>query len=204
MAEQAPAGARVLDAGTGAGALAARMDDLGYDVVAADLQDEWYAASPPLVKWDLASPTEPPDALQPASFDCAVALEVIEHVENPRLALRNLHSLLRPGGRIIVSTPNVAHPYSRLKFFLKSEFHYFAPRYYYGTGHITPLPAWLLAAHLVEAGFEAASVSYAAFLDIHPRHRIAYRVLQPIFAVLGLMPRPRHGDGVFVTARRPN
>lgn len=39
-------------------------------------------------------------------FDAIVAGELIEHLENPGLFLRNMHRHLKPGGTIIISTPN--------------------------------------------------------------------------------------------------
>jgi 2-polyprenyl-3-methyl-5-hydroxy-6-metoxy-1,4-benzoquinol methylase len=39
-------------------------------------------------------------------FDTVVAGEIIEHLENPGGFLRNMHQHLRPGGVIIISSPN--------------------------------------------------------------------------------------------------
>jgi 2-polyprenyl-3-methyl-5-hydroxy-6-metoxy-1,4-benzoquinol methylase len=44
-----------------------------------------------------------------ASYDSLVFLDVLEHLEDPWMVLRSAHRLLRPGGRIAVSVPNVAH-----------------------------------------------------------------------------------------------
>jgi SAM-dependent methyltransferase len=40
------------------------------------------------------------------SFDVVVSFETIEHVERPERFLRELVRVLRPGGRLIISTPN--------------------------------------------------------------------------------------------------
>ena len=40
-------------------------------------------------------------------FDVVVAGELIEHLENPGLFLSGVQDVLRPGGRLILTTPNV-------------------------------------------------------------------------------------------------
>lgn len=42
-----------------------------------------------------------------ASFDCVVAGEIIEHVPNPDNLLREIRRVLRPGGTLVISTPNM-------------------------------------------------------------------------------------------------
>jgi methionine biosynthesis protein MetW len=42
------------------------------------------------------------------TFDCVVAGELIEHVENADTFLSNIHRILKPSGTFIVSTPNIA------------------------------------------------------------------------------------------------
>lgn len=45
-------------------------------------------------------------SLPPASYDLALLIATIEHVDDPPAVLRAIHALLRPGGRIIVVTDN--------------------------------------------------------------------------------------------------
>ena len=55
-----------------------------------------------------------------ASFDRALCLDVLEHLtfeEQPR-ALGELHRVLKPGGELLVSVPNLAHLQSRVHFLL--------------------------------------------------------------------------------------
>lgn len=40
------------------------------------------------------------------SFDTVISCETIEHVPHPRLALKELHRVLKPGGRLILTCPN--------------------------------------------------------------------------------------------------
>jgi|SRR5579863_2006232 len=43
------------------------------------------------------------------SFDALICSEVIEHLTDPRPTLRRLVALLRPGGRVFASVPNISH-----------------------------------------------------------------------------------------------
>lgn len=52
-----------------------------------------------------------------ASFDVVLLVEVIEHLENHRIAINELARILKPGGVLILTTPNVMRLNSRLHFF---------------------------------------------------------------------------------------
>jgi SAM-dependent methyltransferase len=107
-------GARVLDAPCGAGALAAALLAAGYDVHGADVVAD---AAPILgdrfLMADFAGGLPAADA----SFDLVLSIEGIEHLENPYAFLREIHRVLRPGGRCMVTTPNTASLRSRVRFF---------------------------------------------------------------------------------------
>ncbi|WP_425410820.1 class I SAM-dependent methyltransferase [Hyphococcus sp.] len=70
-------------------------------------------------------------------FETVIAAEFIEHVEDPYTVIRNLHGLIAPGGRLIISTPNpVAFPTlicewigTRRFFYTQDHTYYFPPRW---------------------------------------------------------------------------
>lgn len=47
------------------------------------------------------------------SFDTIVSFQVIEHIQNDQLFLQEIYRMLKPGGKAIISTPNITHTLSR-------------------------------------------------------------------------------------------
>lgn len=62
-----------------------------------------------------------------AEFDAAVCLEGIEHIQRPQMLLGDLLRVVRPGGLVIVSTPNIQNYWSRLTFLFTGTFYQFNP-----------------------------------------------------------------------------
>lgn len=48
-----------------------------------------------------------------AKYDTVVSFQVIEHIEDDRLFLQEIYRVLKPGGRAIISTPNIRLTLSR-------------------------------------------------------------------------------------------
>ena len=102
-------GARVLDVGTGPGFLASSMADIvgeTGEVYGVDISDELLAfaaenhAHQKHLKFLRAEALKLPFSTD--SFDVAVVTQVLEYIPDVPAALRELHRVLRPGGRVLV------------------------------------------------------------------------------------------------------
>jgi 2-polyprenyl-3-methyl-5-hydroxy-6-metoxy-1,4-benzoquinol methylase len=96
----------VLDIAAGTGALSQRLLDNGFSgLEAIELCAERFAVpGVPVHSVNLDGPWS--DQLT-GRFEAAVALEIIEHLENPWHFARECAKALRPGGVLVVTTPNI-------------------------------------------------------------------------------------------------
>jgi SAM-dependent methyltransferase len=154
LAERFPLGAKVADLGAGHGALSLRLHDAGFDVVAFELDcSEWQAPGVPCHQCDLNDPLDA--VVRCGAFDAICALEVIDHLENPRRFLGELSRLRQPGGSLLILTmPNPLDTFSSIAMFTRGTFSWAGPAQYEGGGHISILPHWLVEAHLRYLGVQ--------------------------------------------------
>jgi 2-polyprenyl-3-methyl-5-hydroxy-6-metoxy-1,4-benzoquinol methylase len=94
-------------------------------------------------------------------FDAACCLEVIEHVENPWKLFRDISETLRPGGRLLLSTPNVASFLSRLIFLRSGKFHQFGTEDI-AYGHINPVTPFEMETIADRAGWSVLEMQPGA------------------------------------------
>jgi 2-polyprenyl-3-methyl-5-hydroxy-6-metoxy-1,4-benzoquinol methylase len=99
-----------------------------------------------------------PLPLADGAADVVAAVEVIEHLENPRAFCRELARIARPGGWIVVTTPNQLSLLSLLTLLLKQRFSAFQDASY--PAHITALLEADLRRIAAECGLEAIEVRY--------------------------------------------
>ncbi|OWY22756.1 class I SAM-dependent methyltransferase [Sphingobacteriales bacterium UPWRP_1] len=55
----------------------------------------------------------PPLPFDDNSFDAAVSFQVIEHIENDRMFVKEIYRVLKPGGLLVLSTPNISMSLTR-------------------------------------------------------------------------------------------
>jgi SAM-dependent methyltransferase len=115
-----PKDSKILDAPCGAAAFSAALSELGFGGFGTDIDP---AAGQFLAdrfrKADLNARLPWDDGI----FDVACSIEGIEHLENPYQYMRELHRVLRPGGYLILTTPNIVSLRSRVRFFGSGFFH---------------------------------------------------------------------------------
>lgn len=112
---------RVLDAPCGDGALARDLGADGWRVCAADIEPAPLGV--PFVRLDLDQPLPFADG----AFDAVVSLEGIEHLLAPARCLAEFCRVLRPGGRLVLTTPNVNNVQSRWHYLVGGRFSGFRP-----------------------------------------------------------------------------
>jgi 2-polyprenyl-3-methyl-5-hydroxy-6-metoxy-1,4-benzoquinol methylase len=110
-------GVNAVDLGTGYGAMAERLQNMGCKVLAADLSSDGFEAKVPHIVINFDQP-DFASSMGVNSFDIVTAIEVIEHVESPIGFLRNVRLLLSPAGVAVLTTPNVDCLPARIKHLL--------------------------------------------------------------------------------------
>ncbi len=97
-------GGRLLDAGCGRDLEFSREFASDVQVIGVDLEeklDTRNQRSPFALRGDLEKLPFPPNY-----FDLIISRSVVEHLQNPLAVFREFQRVLKPGGRIVLSTPN--------------------------------------------------------------------------------------------------
>jgi len=171
-----------LDAGCGNGVLSQRLLDLGLNVTGVDgspkmLEMAKRTVRPPRPEIAVSFrqiQTIERTGLPDESFDGILCSSVIEYVDSPRECLAEFHRLLRPGGNLIFTVPNVNCWYRRIEaalFWLTSK-----------TSSAPPRPALLrhsknhyreaaIRRLVQESDFSVSGLGYCAFYPVYLHFR---------------------------------
>lgn len=143
------------------GALLQRLIDNGYTkLVAADLDNHLKIEKIKHIKCDFNFPFI--ERFEGKKFDCIVACEVIEHLNDPRFFLEQCNHILNDNGIIILSTPNIGFFEGRIKFFLKGELWGFGSSNYLVQRHISAISLEQFPLMLNETGYAVKDIYTAA------------------------------------------
>ena len=179
-----PTRGKTLEIPAGEGALAWQLSKLGFDVTAGDIDPSFFKVrSIPCLFLDL-NETFP---IENDQFDFISCIEGIEHLQDQFQFIRECHRVLRPGGHLVLSTPNILNLASRLKFLL-SGFYSLVPRPINEFDltpvfdHIHPVTYYQLRYMLHTQGFRIVQVS----TDLKRRSAMALYPLKPLIRLYSL------------------
>jgi SAM-dependent methyltransferase len=178
----------ILDIGAGRGRLLSLLlDNMPATAYACDYHPERFEVGcVPIERVNLDSGVLP---YQEECFDLVTCSEVIEHVENYHALLREAYRVMKRGGLLILTTPNVLNMKSRVRYFASGFANLFGPlpvkndRRYSTAGHITPVPFFYLSRALLHTGFTDIQVdidkvqktSLVCLILVYPLWVIAWR-----------------------------
>jgi SAM-dependent methyltransferase len=188
---------RVLDLSCGRGEILRALRDDGCEVRGTHYRSDDYKLAPAGARELLAELPidEGVDLLEPlpypaSSFDLVVLSEILEHLPTPIPVLGEIGRLLVPGGRLVLSTPNLSRLHSRLHFFWTGTHKLIRRRVGWDLGadelyayHIDPVDFPLLHTLLFQAGLRVERLGwtrfkpgYAGLLALYPLIWLATRV----------------------------
>jgi SAM-dependent methyltransferase len=121
VAYHVPVGGSVLDLGCGTGELAIALAISGMRATGCDISPEMLriaAEANASVDWVDLEPDWRVLPFPAGAFDAVIASSVLEYVHDPVTVLRECHRVLRPGGIVLCTVPDLRHPVRWLEWLL--------------------------------------------------------------------------------------
>ena len=170
---------RIVDVGSGAGGWAERLRlNSGVEsITAVDIVDDGAGALAG-VDFHLLDVSSSPLPCEAESVDWVFAIEVVEHLANPRRLINEAHRCLKSGGSMLITTPCNESLTARLSFLFRGYFPAFCDHDYMMSGHITPVTELDVKRMAREAGFERVRFDYPLPGRI-PKSRLEWQRIVP-------------------------
>jgi 2-polyprenyl-3-methyl-5-hydroxy-6-metoxy-1,4-benzoquinol methylase len=178
-------GPTVLDLGSGEGALSQRLRDAGHFV------DESNDIDFDTPNWSVAF----------HKYDSIISTEVIEHLKCPWNFISEASKLVKPGGQLLISTPNIENPISKVIFLLRGQYFLFGPselKY----GHISPLTEFQIRNICQANKMEMEKVVLAGVYPIIYFHRnIKDTIIWSLIALVGMFSKNKSPCKIYCMRR---
>lgn len=216
---------KLLDIGCGPGILSSVLSCLGFEVTGVDkyifpqnkndyfnvrdfgsLQQLWHKYNVNILPYDYRELTT---YFQPATFDVIICDAFIEHLkESPRRLLETARALLRDGGYLIISTPNLATALKRFRFLCGRSCLWDIEDYYRADlflGHIREFTAEEIGKMCKWAGFEIVKLHTQQVFSVGSARKIGLlrKIIRIITVFLGFF-IPNSKDMIYCVAQKIN
>ena len=152
-AENAP---RLLDIGAGTGTFIEEAAKLGYDAEGIELSEGLVEIA--RQKGRNVRQQDVNDLDQQDQYDVITLLDIIEHVTDPVAILKSLHGNLKPGGTLVIFTPNHGSSVVLIARILEKIGIRFPVREIFGSNHVCFFDTKTLPKAIEAAGFQVDSV----------------------------------------------
>ncbi len=181
LRRHAPQGRRLLEVGTGAGMFLKAAERAGWEVAGLELSEEGAAFARDRLGLDVRQERAETMSFPAESFDVAVLFDVIEHLFDPRRVLESTRRALKPGGLIVISTPNLN---ALTRQALGVDWAVLSPleHLYYFTAET--LPRMLAAAGFASARMERCFEGWGRSETMNYRYTHARRLRTRVYAAL--------------------
>jgi 2-polyprenyl-3-methyl-5-hydroxy-6-metoxy-1,4-benzoquinol methylase len=171
----APRVGRLLEVGAGAGFFLKSAERKGWDVAGVELSAEAVKFASARLDLDVRREQAEQMTFPPASFDVVVMFDVVEHLLDPLVSLQRVGGALRPGGVLIISTPNFN---ALTRFALGANWAVLSP-----AEHLWNFSAHSLDRMLRRAGFSSVMLErrhkgFGVFETMNPRYTHAPSALR--------------------------
>lgn len=151
----------VLDAGSGEGEWIQRLkkNTSIQKIISVDLVDDG-ASQIDGVEFHLTDLATIPLPISDHVLDWIFAIEVLEHLANPRHFIKEAARCLKPQGKMLITTPANESLRAKLSFLVRGYFPAFCDHDYSCSGHITPITELDLKRMSQEANFQSLNFFY--------------------------------------------
>jgi ubiquinone/menaquinone biosynthesis C-methylase UbiE len=124
VAHGVKSGAAILDFGGGTGAIASALAHRGFHMTVCDLSEKMISAGKRLysgqpIEWVVLPQDWSRLPFAEGAFDAIIASSVFEYLRDVDHVLAECRRILRPGGKLIFSVPNPAHPTRRFELYAR-------------------------------------------------------------------------------------
>jgi SAM-dependent methyltransferase len=183
---------KLLEIPAGEGALAWQLHKLGYEVTGGDVDPRFFKVTPlRCIFVDMNRPFP----IDNGQYDFISCIEGIEHLEDQFHFVRECARVLKEGGTLVLSTPNVLNLASRLKFLLSGFYSLFSrPINEFSQvpvfDHISPAPYYQLRYMLHTQGFRITGVA----TDFLRRSALGLFFLRPLIQLYSIRTMRKEKD----------